>query len=66
MIGILIFALIGHSYSLTSQRWTLGPYVPMALTEAAGAVLDGKVYIVGGFDETSKRLNVVELDDLIK
>ena len=62
-IGILNFALLADSYSITSQTWTTGAGMPTARTEVAGAVLEDKVYIIGGFDETGNRSNVVEIYD---
>jgi N-acetylneuraminic acid mutarotase len=37
--------------------------MPTARTEVAGAVLDEKIYIVGGYDESGKTTNIVEVYD---
>ena len=37
--------------------------MPTARTEVAGAVLDQKIYIVGGYDESGKTTNIVEVYD---
>ena len=61
-----IFALITPSYSggsESSQTWTTGASMPTARTEVAGAVLDGKIYVIGGYDESGKTTDVVEVYD---
>lgn len=37
--------------------------MPTARTEVAGAVLDGKIYVIGGYDESGKTTDVVEVYD---
>ena len=39
----------------TDSFWTTGAPMSTARSEIAGAVLNGKIYIVGGFDETGRR-----------
>jgi len=62
IIGFLI-SIATPSYSIAAQTWTTGVSMPTARTEVAGGVLDGKIYIVGGFDESDKRTNLVEAYD---
>ena len=53
-----------HASSATSQTsWTIGASMPTARTEVAGAVLDGKIYVIGGFVEGGKATNIVEVYD---
>ena len=33
--------------------------MPTARTEVAGSVLDGKIYVIGGYDESGKTTDVV-------
>ena len=37
--------------------------MPTARTEVAGVVLDGKIYVIGGYDESGKTTDVVEVYD---
>jgi N-acetylneuraminic acid mutarotase len=63
MFGFSIFVVITPSYSVTPQTWTTGTSMPTARTEVAGSVLDGKIYVIGGYDESGKTTDVVELYD---
>jgi N-acetylneuraminic acid mutarotase len=63
IFGFSIFAVITSSYAVSSQTWTTGTSMPTARTEVAGAVLDGKIYVIGGYDESGKTTDVVEVYD---
>jgi N-acetylneuraminic acid mutarotase len=63
MFGFSIFVVITPSYSVTPQTWTTGTSMPTARTEVAGSVLDGKIYVIGGYDESGKTTDVVEVYD---
>jgi Kelch motif len=45
----LIFASIGWAQS--GGTWQLGLPMPVARQELATGVIDGKVYVIGGYDE---------------
>jgi Kelch motif len=47
----------------TDSFWTTGAPMSTARAEIAGAVLNGKIYIVGGFDETGRSSTSVEVYD---
>src|SRR5215203_6800249 len=55
----------GGSQSVTSSPWTTGAPIPTPRSEIAGAALDGKVYIIGGFGETGQSTTTVEVYDPI-
>ena len=40
---------VGRSPALLGGTWTKGPPLPQPLGEVTGAVLDGKLYVAGGF-----------------
>ena len=63
MFGFSIFVVITPWYSVTPQTWTTGTSMPTARTEVAGSVLDGKIYVIGGYDESGKTTDVVEVYD---
>jgi N-acetylneuraminic acid mutarotase len=45
--------------------WTTGAPLPTARSEIAGAALDGKIYIVGGFNQRGSSSNSVEIYDMM-
>jgi N-acetylneuraminic acid mutarotase len=45
----------GSSQSGTSGNWTTGTPMPTPRSEIAGAALNGKIYIIGGYEEGYKR-----------
>jgi N-acetylneuraminic acid mutarotase len=57
-----VHALSSPSISTTSSFWTLGTNMPTPRSELAGAVLDGKIYIVGGYAYNEKK-DIVEIYD---
>ena len=59
------YAQEGNSQSLTSSPWTTGAPIPTPRSEIAGTALNGKVYIIGGFDETGRSTTTVEVYDPI-
>ena len=61
MFGFSIY--VGINIIVTPQTWTTGTSMPTARTEVAGSVLDGKIYVVGGYDESGKTTDVVEVYD---
>src|SRR5215203_5077300 len=59
------YAQGGSSQSVTSSPWTTGAPIPTPRSEIAGAALNGKVYIIGGFDKTGQSTTTVEVYDPI-
>ncbi|HEY6405721.1 MAG TPA: kelch repeat-containing protein, partial [Nitrososphaeraceae archaeon] len=51
--------------SNNSSYWTTGAPLPTPRSEIAGAALNGKIYIIGGFDETGRSTTKVEVYDPI-
>ena len=49
--------------SSISLLWTNGKPMPTPRSEIAGAALNEKVYIIGGFDESGQRTTTVEVYD---
>jgi N-acetylneuraminic acid mutarotase len=49
--------------SSTDSIWITGTPMPTARSEVAGAALNNKIYIVGGFDETGRSSSTVEVYD---
>jgi N-acetylneuraminic acid mutarotase len=49
--------------SSTDSFWTTGAFMPSARSEIAGVVLNGKIYVIGGFDETGKSSSSIEVYD---
>src|SRR5919109_2897321 len=49
----------------TTSLWTTGAPLPTPRSEIAGAALNGKVYIIGGFDESGQSTTTVEVYDPI-
>jgi N-acetylneuraminic acid mutarotase len=64
LIGFQIYSVNSEASATTTQTsWTIGASMPSARTEVAGAVLDGKIYVIGGFEEGGKATNIVEVYD---
>jgi len=64
VIGFQIDFINSQASSTTSQTsWSIGSSMPTARTEVAGAVLDGKIYVIGGFEEQGEATNLVEVYD---
>jgi N-acetylneuraminic acid mutarotase len=64
ILGFALFAMIAQLYSTTTaQTWTNGASMPTARTEVAGAVLDGKIYVIGGYDESGETIDIVQVYD---
>jgi N-acetylneuraminic acid mutarotase len=59
------YAQGGSSQSGTSSPWTTGAPLPTPRSEIAGAALNGKVYIIGGFGESGQSTTTVEVYDPI-
>lgn len=49
----------------TPSLWSNGAPLPTPRSEIAGAALNGKIYIIGGFDETGQSTTTVEVYDPI-
>lgn len=60
---MVILAVHASSSSSTDSFWTTGASMPTARSEIAGAALNGKIYIVGGFNETGRSSSTVEAYD---
>jgi N-acetylneuraminic acid mutarotase len=68
IIFSLFFTIIGAAnYSIEASKsefsWTRGASMPDAGTEASGAVLGNKIYIIGGNDEHEDLTNLVKIYD---
>jgi N-acetylneuraminic acid mutarotase len=66
VIGFQIYFVNSQASSTTTTSqtsWSIGAGMPTARTEVAGAVLDGKIYVIGGFEEQGKATDVVEVYD---
>ena len=59
----LIFVSIG--WAQTGGAWQLGLPMPAARQELATEVLDGKVYVIGGYDENGNSTATVQVYDPI-
>lgn len=51
-------------YNPSTNLWTLLPSMKKARVGCGCAVIDGKIYVVGGLDEHDKSLNCVEVFDV--
>ncbi|MDQ3983917.1 MAG: kelch repeat-containing protein, partial [Thermoproteota archaeon] len=52
------------SSSTTSESfWTTAAPMPTARSEIAGTILDGKVYVIGGFDGSGRSTTITEVYD---
>ncbi|HZD34697.1 MAG TPA: kelch repeat-containing protein [Nitrososphaeraceae archaeon] len=49
--------------SALDSFWTTGSLMPTARSEIAGAALNDKIYIIGGFDETGRSSSSVQVYD---
>jgi N-acetylneuraminic acid mutarotase len=59
-----------YSYAQDNQLdnnafWSTGAPLPTPRSEIAGAALNGKIYIIGGFDETGQSTTTIEVYDPI-
>ena len=68
VVGILfiatsIFLHLANQQIVLAQQWLTGTPIPTPRSEIAGAVLDDKIYIVGGFDSSGRSTSVVEVYD---
>jgi N-acetylneuraminic acid mutarotase len=59
----LISASTSPISSESHSFWTTGANMPTARSEIGAAVVDEKIYVVGGQDNQAKKLNVVEVYD---
>lgn len=64
MIGLLLLAALGDEAQTTNRgQWlTLAP-VPSLRQEISTAVLDGKIYVIAGFNSSADSTNTVEVYD---
>ena len=49
----------------SNPSWMTGASLPTARSEIAGAALDGKIYVIGGFDNSGSSSDSVEVYDVI-
>jgi N-acetylneuraminic acid mutarotase len=61
--GVVATRLSESDTKSSSLAWTEGRLLPTSRTEVAGAAVDGKIYIIGGFDRTGKVVPTVEVYD---
>jgi len=59
LLTALLFALC-FAAETRAQQWSEGPPMTVARSDAAVAVLDGEVYVIGGRTTTGQPLDVVE------
>jgi len=64
-IGIFLPSSIYQMITAQSEpsHWTTGAPIPTPRSEVAGAVLNNKIYIVGGFDSSGRSTSIVEVYD---
>ena len=63
---VLYFSSAQTSSSTTTTSesfWTNGAPMPTARSEIAGTILDGKIYIIGGFDGSGRSTTTSEFYD---
>jgi len=53
------------SSTISNSSWMIGSSLPTARSEIAGAALDGRIYVIGGFDNSGSSRNSVEVYDVI-
>jgi N-acetylneuraminic acid mutarotase len=53
------------SLTNSNSSWMTGASLPTARSEIAGAALDGKIYVIGGFDNSGRSSDSVEVYDVI-
>src|SRR5215510_4231464 len=51
------------SSTISNSSWMIGSSLPTARSEIAGAALDGRIYVIGGFDNSGSSRNSVEAYD---
>src|ERR687894_3279316 len=56
---------INNNINISQSSWTTGAPMPTPRSEIAGAALNGKIYIIGGFDGTGQATTSVEVYDPI-
>jgi hypothetical protein len=76
--GLLVLALVvvtdprrigvfetqpGRSAALDDAAWTRAAPAPVALTEVAAAVHDGRIWVVGGMDSQGRGVDLVQIYD---
>jgi hypothetical protein len=49
----------------SNSSWMTGASLPTARSEIAGAALDEKIYVIGGFDSSGSSSDSVEVYDVI-
>jgi len=56
------FAVSTHAFDLATQKWEKLPDLPVPLACAAGAVVDGRLFVLGGYTGTAvnRRIYVLE------
>ena len=52
-----------YEYDLSTNKWTLRPSMQIARYGAGAVTVGGKIYLIGGFDNTGKALNTVSVYD---
>ncbi len=62
LIPSLIFNV---TYATTESYWSNGAPMPTARSEITSAVLDNKIYVIGGFENGHNTTSVVEVYDPI-
>jgi N-acetylneuraminic acid mutarotase len=60
-----VYAQGGSTLSEISSPWTNGAPLPSPRSEIAGAALNGKIYIIGGFGRSGQSTTTVEVYDPI-
>ena len=60
---IYVLPLSNAQTSTSGSFWTIGAPMPTARSEMIGTVLDDKIYIIGGFDESGRSTSTVEVYD---
>lgn len=58
------FLEVNEILDLTSRAWRNGARHPLGLESAAGAVVDGKLYVAGGFDGWHRRAEMFAYDPI--
>lgn len=62
-LSLVISSVQTSLLSATNTFWTTGSPLPSTRSEIAGAALNDKIYIIGGFDETGRSSSSVEVYD---
>ena len=58
--ALLLADICRHRFGSTSHAWELGAPMPVARQELATGVLDGKLYVIDGFDENGSSTATVQ------